>query len=194
MGRLTDSPRLRLPAAGPGRVSAENKPAAVDIRPFMSGFPTGVGVVTAMTGDLACWGMTCTSVCSVSLRPPTLLVCLREGSPTLRAVLDTGCFALNLLRASARRTAELFASGAPDRFARVRWESHDGQGGPHLVDDAHTIADCRVTSAELVGDHRVVFGEVVAITQRCEPRPLLYGLRRYADWPAARCDARDSHG
>lgn len=156
----------------------------VDIRPLMSGFPTGVGVITVVGRDRH-WGMTCTSVCSVSLDPPTLLVCLREGSPTLLAVLDIGGFALNLLRSTAQSTAELFASGDPDRFARVKWNLPQGSAGPHLPDCAHTTADCRVTRTEVIGDHRVVFGEVVGVIQRSTPRPLLYGLRRYVDWHRA---------
>jgi flavin reductase (DIM6/NTAB) family NADH-FMN oxidoreductase RutF len=156
----------------------------VDIRRLMVGFPTGVGIVTTITADQRCWGMTCTSLCSVSLYPPTLLVCLREGSRTLRGVLDAGTFALNLLHAGARSTAELFASGDPDRFGRVSWQLSERGAGPHLVDAAHTTADCRVVNAEQVGDHSVVFGEVFAIVQRAEPRPLVYGLRLYAGWPS----------
>ena len=160
-----------------------NDPPPVDIRPFMSTFPTGVGVITAMGTDGCPWGMTCTSICSVTLEPPTLLVCLRWGSPTLGAVLASGAFALNLLHNNARSTAELFASGAPDRFARVAWHRPVTCKGPHLIDAAHVIADCQVVRSETVGDHIVVFGEVREITQQAEALPLLYGLRRYARWP-----------
>jgi flavin reductase (DIM6/NTAB) family NADH-FMN oxidoreductase RutF len=40
--------------------------------------------------------MTCSSVSCVSLEPPTLLVCLRQGSPTLKATLGAETFAVNL--------------------------------------------------------------------------------------------------
>ena len=155
----------------------------VDLRPFFATFPTGVGVITALASDGRAWGMTCTSMCSVTLRPPTLLACLRRGSPTLDAVLASDAFALNLLHEDGRPTAELFASGAVDRFARVAWDVPAGGGGPHLVEDAHAVADCRVARTQVVGDHVVVFGEVRRVTHREEPpRPLLYGLRRYGRW------------
>jgi flavin reductase (NADH) len=154
-----------------------------DFRLLMARFPTGVAIVTAMDPRGRPAGMTCSSLCSVSLDPPTLLVCLRRGSPTLESVLHGAGFTVNLVRADAQTTAELFASGAPDRFTQVRW--HAGPGGPHLPDDAHAIADCRVSQVAEAGDHTVVFGEVWRVTtcRDHSPRPLLYGLRRYARWP-----------
>lgn len=169
-------------------MGADDAPA-VDIRPFMATFPTGVSVITAMGADGNPWGMTCTSLCSVTLEPPTLLACLRRGSPTLEAVLASGAFALNLLHDGARPTAELFASGAPDRFAQAVWRISVTCKGPHLIEAAHVIADCRVTNTEIVGSHVVVFGEVCQITRKSEALPLLYGFRRYMRWPGS-----DSNG
>ncbi|MET9294040.1 flavin reductase family protein [Streptomyces sp. NPDC003077] len=155
-------------------------------RELMSGFPTGVGVVTAFRADGRPMGMTCSSICSVSLEPPVLLVALRSASPTLAAVLDGSAFSLNLLHEGAREVAKLFASGDADRFDRVDWRRGSVGGGPHLADAAHAMADCRVTRHEAVGDHTVVYGEVVAtVTAPGAARPLLYGQRRYASWPAA---------
>jgi flavin reductase (DIM6/NTAB) family NADH-FMN oxidoreductase RutF len=150
-------------------------------RRLMAGFPTGVSVVTARDRDGAPWGMTCTSLCSVALDPPTLLVCLRRDSPTLEAVLSSGSLVVNLLHDRARPVAELFGSGAADRFDRVGW-TVGPHGGPHLVGAAHTIADCAITAEQAVGDHAVVMAEVVTVTTLCSPRPLMYGMRRYGDW------------
>jgi flavin reductase (DIM6/NTAB) family NADH-FMN oxidoreductase RutF len=189
-----EAPARPDPVAGRHR-PPPRPPVEVDLRRLMAGFPTGVAIVTALDRDGGCRGMTCSSVCSVALDPPTLLVCLREGSPTLAAVLDSGEFAVNLLQAGAQDTAALFASGTPDRFDRVRWRTPGGSSGPHLVDDAHTTADCRVIRTDLVGDHRVVLGEVLEVVQRQEPQPLLYGLRRYAGWttvPAATSGRSDA--
>jgi flavin reductase (DIM6/NTAB) family NADH-FMN oxidoreductase RutF len=148
----------------------------------MSAFPTGVSIVTALAPDGVPWGMTCTSLCSVSLDPPTLLVCLRNGSPTLDAALAGGGFAVNLLHQAGRRAAELFASGDPQRFDRLPWTAEGTARGPHLVDAAHTIADCRVTDVHEVGDHAVVMGAAVAVIRLSSQRPLLYGMRRYGQW------------
>jgi flavin reductase (NADH) len=154
-----------------------------DFRSLMSGFPTGVAVITAFGPDGRPWGMTCSSMCSVCLAPPTLLICLRQGSPTLDAVEQRTAFAANVLHSAGQPTAQLFASGAPDRFDRVRWEAAPETAGPHLFDDAHSVADCKVTRTQEVGDHTVVFGQVLRVTSHTsDPQPLLYGLRRYVTW------------
>ncbi|MEV5432002.1 flavin reductase family protein [Streptomyces sp. NPDC052701] len=158
-----------------------------DFRSLMALFPTGVAVLGAMDHTGRPWGMTCSSLCSVSLSPPTLLVCVRSGSPTLDALEDTGAFSVNLLHHSARDVAELFASGAPDRFRRTAWHLPDAAAaGPHLRDAAHAVGDCRVDGVRRVGDHTVVFGRVLRVSVTTGPgqTPLLYGLRRYAAWPS----------
>ena len=170
----------KIPEAIPTETSNDT---FVDIRPFMTTFPTGVGIITAIGTDGNPWGMTCTSICSVTLEPPTLLVCLRQGSPTLEAILTSGTFALNLLHDDAHLVAELFASGDPNRFAQIGWNRPAASKGPHLIHDAHMIADCKVIHAEIVGNHTVVFGEVLLITQQSEKCPLLYGFRHYKRWP-----------
>jgi flavin reductase (NADH) len=154
-------------------------------RAMMRGFPTGVAIVTTLdhTGRPA--GLTCSSMCSVSLEPPMLLVCVRAASPTLAALLDRGRFAVNLLHGGAQAAAELFASGDPDRFRGVTWHVGDGDGGPHLGEDAHAVADCRISSSVRAGDHTVVFGKVYGVTLQPGRRPLLYGNRRYTPWPYA---------
>ncbi|MEU4769918.1 flavin reductase family protein [Actinosynnema sp. NPDC023794] len=149
----------------------------------MSAFPTGVAVVTALGPGRQPRGMTCSSLCSVAVAPPTLLVCLRAGSPTLAAVEDGAAFAVNLLHGGARHVAELFASGAPGRFERVPWQVGPDAGGPHLAEHAHAIADCEVRRLLHAGDHAVVFGEVRRVSTTAAEPPLLYGLRRYATWP-----------
>ncbi|MFI0978195.1 flavin reductase family protein [Streptomyces sp. NPDC021093] len=150
----------------------------------MATFPTGVSVVTTGRAGEGVWGLTCSSVASVSVEPPTLLVCLRRGSKTLDPLLRIGTFAVNLLHGGGRPAAELFASSAADRFGRVEWELDPSFGGPHLVADAHSIADCRVARTLQVGDHTVVFGEVYRVTQDAaeEAGPLLYGMRRFGEF------------
>ena len=154
-----------------------------EYRTLMAGFPTGVSVVTTMS-DGGPRGMTCSSLCSVTLNPPTLLVCLRSASPTLAAVLHRNAFAVNLLDEGAEEVAQLFASGTPDKFDRVNWRIDPAWGGPRLPSAAHAAANCRVVRTELVGDHVVVFGEVDDLWWGGNTDPLLYGRRRYAAWPS----------
>src|SRR4051794_37918083 len=119
-------------------LKGQPSPHAADFRALMSAFPSGVTIVTAQGSDAQPCGMTCSSMCSVAVSPPTLLICLRDTSPTLDAVLGGAAFTVNLLHDKARLAAELFASGAPDRFDRIPWHRDGAAGGPHLTEHAHT--------------------------------------------------------
>jgi flavin reductase (DIM6/NTAB) family NADH-FMN oxidoreductase RutF len=162
-------------------VNPETLVGTSEFRTLMSCFPSGVAVVTAMDGRGHPRGMTCTSVCSVCTAPPTLLVCIRAGSPTLASILESGVFAVNFLHASAQSIAATFSSPLANRFERIRWE-HGLSGAPHLVQDSHIVADCAVDRVDEVGDHNVVYGAVRSVTPRGAHAPLVYGLREYRRW------------
>ncbi|MGH3756938.1 flavin reductase family protein [Actinophytocola sp.] len=155
-----------------------------DFRELMNVFPSGVTVVTTQDPDGTPHGLTCTSMCSVSLRPPILLACLHNHSQTLASVLRQGTFAVNLLHAGGRRAAEVFASAVRDRFAAVHWDRTPRRGLPWLTSDAHAVAECDVVEATVAGDHVVVFGQVDGVLTRPQ-NPLMYGLRSYAAWTGA---------
>ncbi|NUT46715.1 MAG: flavin reductase family protein [Saccharothrix sp.] len=159
-------------------------PDAAAFRDLMSTFPSGLAVVTATDRDGRPHGFTCTSLCSVGVTPPTLLVCVSDRSGTLAVIRDRGRFAVNLLHSRGRHAAEVFSSGRPERFSALPWEPTGHLGLPHLVAHAHAVVECVVTGTTAASGHVVVLGEVAAMAHRQEP-PLLYGLRRYATWPAA---------
>jgi flavin reductase (NADH) len=168
--------------------SVQARPVDGDsFREFMGGFPSGVAVVTTSDTDMTPYGLTCSSLCSVSVCPPTLLVCIDNRSGTLAALLRRGAFAINLLHGRACRTATLFASGDPERFSGVVWGPSPAWGLPYLSEDAHALAECEVRRTLVSSDHTVVLGHVMNIDRRPAP-PLLYGLRQFAPWP---CDAGD---
>ncbi|KAF4409318.1 MULTISPECIES: flavin reductase family protein [Streptomyces] len=150
-------------------------------RDLMSAFPTGIAVVTSLDGEGAPRGMTCSSIASVTVSPPTLLVCMRTGSATLDAVTSHGAFAVNLLHEGGRHAAEVFSGPAPNRFSLVEWKQ-SSSGLPWLTGDAFAVTECRVSGIQRISDHALVLGEVDRISQ-VEGTPLLYGLRRFAAWP-----------
>ncbi|MEU0934430.1 flavin reductase family protein [Embleya sp. NPDC005971] len=172
---------MSIPIAEADRRVATEPVSTSEFRNLMAAFPAGVSVLTAAEPGGPLHGMTCTAIASVSASPPTLLVCAQQAGRTLAVLTRTRAFTVNLLDDQARATAELFAARCPDRFERVAWTMRPGFGGPHLVQDAHTIADCRVTKSVTVADHVVVFGEVVKVSTAGDvlPRPLVYGMREY---------------
>jgi len=169
----------------PEREIARDGSASIDgYREFMSMFPTGVAVVTAIDRRGMPHGMTCTALASVTLCPPTLLVCLGATSGTLAAVRASGFFAVNLLHSGGRRTAELFGSAAPDRFQQVFWEASPSTSVP-LLADITAIAECRVSQVHRAGDHHIVLGEVTSTIRSQDIGPLTYGMRRFFEWSPA---------
>ncbi len=151
-------------------------------RAFMGAFPTGVTVITSLDQRGDPHGITCTSLCSVTLNPPTLLVSIRKTSPTLAAVRGRGSFAVNLLHAHGRAAAELFSTAVPNRFSHLPWRFSPALGLPWLWRDSFALAECVLGDSVLSSDHEVVLGEVVSVEFSPEI-PLLYGMRQFCSWP-----------
>jgi flavin reductase (DIM6/NTAB) family NADH-FMN oxidoreductase RutF len=182
---MTDMAHL---AAGRAEQSGED----ATFRELMSRFPSGVTVVTTCARDGSPRGLTCTSLCGVSLRPPMLLACLGNESETLAVLLRNGAFAVNLLHAGGQAAAQVFASPIGDRFEQVTWERTSACGLPWLRSDAHAVAECLVVDTVQAGDHTVVFGEVDNVVTTPE-RPLLYGLRQYGVWSPSTTNGGPQH-
>jgi flavin reductase (DIM6/NTAB) family NADH-FMN oxidoreductase RutF len=153
-------------------------------RGFMAGFPSGVVVVTTVGGNGEPLGLTCSSLCSVSVEPPLLLVCIANASRTLHALQASGLFAVNLLHEDARHVARTFATGGPDRFGTVDWAPTEAARMPRLERDAHAVAECAVHELVVAGDHTIVIGEVLEVQRLLPTAPLLYGMQQYAAWSA----------
>lgn len=155
-------------------------------RDAMSRLPSAVAVVTTLDGENRPRGFTCTSLCSASLEPPLVITCVQNGSRTLAAAQARGSFAVNMLHAGGHYAADLFASLAEDKFARVRWRPGPELGLPWLTSDAAVLLECTVVAVHAAGDHHALIGlaESAVRAEGDTPRtPLLYCRRSYGIWP-----------
>lgn len=157
-------------------------PAGLDTETFfaiMGAFPTGVAVVTALDPGGRPRGLTVSALCSVSARPPLMLVCIDKSANTLPAIKHSRRFALNYLSFDREDVARLFASKDPDKFDRVAWRPA-ANGMPWLHEGTLALAEVAVTEEVEAGDHIVVIGRVDG-GRRPEPgsRPLVYFRRAY---------------
>jgi flavin reductase (DIM6/NTAB) family NADH-FMN oxidoreductase RutF len=146
-------------------------------RQLLGRFATGVTVVTARGPGGGPVGMTASSVASVSLNPPLLLVCV-DRSHDMHAALETGQhFVLNVLAADQEALSRRFAGDEENRFDGVGYKENR-QGIP-VLDGALASIECVKQTAVPGGDHTVFFGLVTggAVTDR---RPLLYYRGGYA--------------
>jgi flavin reductase (DIM6/NTAB) family NADH-FMN oxidoreductase RutF len=147
----------------------------------MRAFRTGVAVVTTVDPAGRALGFTCSSLCSVTLEPPTLLVCAANQSRTLAAIRASGVFAVNLLNDRAEAAAAVLASGALDRLSQVHWEPSEIWKLPHLIWDALGVVECELTDSKVVGSHTILLGEVASVATS-DDVPLMRGFRRFGSW------------
>jgi flavin reductase len=142
----------------------------------MSRAVNGVSIVTT-DGPHGRFGLTVSSMTSVSASPPMLLVCVNRHAVPHDAIRENGRFSINVLAASQQGMANHFAGRTEDAytFDPTSW---DTSGSLPRLRQATAWFECRLSSAMSFGSHTVFVGEVVAACAG-EETPLLYTGRDY---------------
>lgn len=152
-------------------------------RQVMAHFPSAVSVVTALDKEGCPRGLTCSAMCSISMDPPTMLVCINRKNGSLAAIRGSGRFAINLLRTGKRHVSDLFASASADKFSSVKWQPGPVSGMPWLVDDSVASLDGELVADVTVGSHAILISLVTdGHVYSHEDRPLIYWHRNYRKW------------
>ncbi|MFE1591416.1 flavin reductase family protein [Nocardia sp. NPDC058705] len=154
-------------------------PTPADMRRVMGRFTTGVAVVSAEHADGAACAMTISSLTSISLEPPILLVSLTHGSRTTEAVETSGRFAVSVLGARQEALARRFATRGGARFEGVPYDA--SASGLPLIQESLAQLECRMHAAHDIGDHRVVYGEVTDMRWR-DGAGLVFYSGRFGDF------------
>ena len=118
---------------------------------IMGAFPTGVGIVTTMDERNQPRGLTTNALCSVSVQPALVLVCVDKNSNTLPGLRHSRKFVVNYLASGRGDLANLFASKEPDKFQSVSWRPASN-GMPWLHTDTIAHAECSITQEVEVGE------------------------------------------
>ncbi len=132
-------------------------------------FASGI-VVVSTSLDGVSHAMTATAFTAVSLDPLLVLVCAEKVARFHDAVLTTGTWAVSVLGAESEKAAAWLATrGRPldGQLDAFRHQAGPVTGAP-ILDDAITAMECRTTAVHDGGDHSIVVGEVVGVS---EPRP-----------------------
>lgn len=145
-------------------------------RQLLGRFATGVTVITTRTPDGRPLGMTASSVASVSLHPPLLLVSVSHEHDMHAALIEARHFALNVLAADQEALSRRFAAEHPDRFSGVAY--HANAHGVPILDGVVAVIECEKHGDAPGGDHTVFFGLVTGGTGT-ERSPLLYYRSNY---------------
>jgi flavin reductase ActVB len=134
--------------------------------------PAGITVLTLVDEDGAAWGMTASSVTSLSLEPPMVLACVDDDAAIRQSIVRATFFGVNVLAGHQADAATRFA----DR-ARHRFQPDDAyEVGPAevpLIPGALARLECRRAEVFQAGDHAIVCG-VVEWSETADGVPLLY--------------------
>lgn len=147
-----------------------------ELRRVMGHFATGVTVITTRDVDGKPYGLTANALCSVSLAPPLLLVCIDKGAESHSAFERSRYFAINILGLGHEDLSQRFAVSGGDKFADVAHRV--GATGLPLLEGALGAVECRVVAVHDAGDHTIFVGEVEHL-EAAEGDPLLFFRGRY---------------
>ena len=137
-----------------------------------------VAIVTAEK-DGERHGTTATSVTSISMDPPSVLVCFNQSSRLHEFLHRHHRFCINMLHTANLDVAKIFSSNATaaERFAVGDWRE-DPDGLPYLT-DAQANLFCRKEEEVAYGSHTIFIGRVLRALAREDISPLVYRDGRY---------------
>lgn len=147
-------------------------------RHTMSQLVTGITIVTARVPRGRAVGITASSVTSLSLDPPMLLVCVGRDAEIHDVLLEAERFGVNVLAADQIDLARRFAQ-------RERQHLEEGElvtspGGAPMIPGSLARIECRRRARLDGGDHTIITG-TLEWSEVGEGRPLCYFGGRYAE-------------
>jgi flavin reductase (DIM6/NTAB) family NADH-FMN oxidoreductase RutF len=161
-------------------IKIDREVSSDDFRGAMRHLAGGVSVITVgRAKDIT--GMTVTSVSSLSVDPPTLIVSINRESSSWPLLKHHGFFGVNILTADQIDIAERFTGkgglkGAA-RFAGAQWITRVS-GVPLLV-GALAAIDCEVEDIVERHSHAIVIGRVLDIEASTRTAALAYWQGQY---------------
>ena len=122
--------------------------------------------------------MTATSVTSLSLDPPSMLVCVNKDASIHKILSEGSHFSINILSSSQRELAEVCSNSdeGESRFVNESWKD---QGSYIYNADALSILFCLKINEVDHTSHTIFIGRVEKAINNNELKPLLYGMGGY---------------
>jgi len=176
---VTKSENLHSAARDCGPTDADT------FRTLWRGFGCTVAVV-ATEHEGKRYAMLATAVTSVSMDPPSLLICVNRSASAFPALVARGAFSLGIVSSGHYEICGYLASASSaERFNQGDWRRHKPTGGPTsgLPWLAETQASlfCENDQTSDYGTHRIIIARVVGAEGCFGNDPLLY------------CDGRFGH-
>lgn len=128
--------------------------------------------------------MLATAVTSVSMDPPSVLVCVNRAASAHASLSQRGAFSLGLLPAEAHELGRhLAGASSAERFSRGAWGTVAAGGeaidGLPYVEDAQATLFCTIDATLDYGTHTIFVARVEHMTEAGPSDPLLYCEGQY---------------
>ncbi|WP_066166782.1 flavin reductase family protein [Gordonia hydrophobica] len=135
-------------------------------------FPSGVVAVCRSTDDGTPIGMSASAFTTVSLEPPLVSVCVRNGSATWPSLAGSGTLGVSVFAAHQGEACRRLAGPTEDRFTGVH--PIFDESGAVFIPGATAHLACTVFAEVPAGDHVVVLLQIESL--RCDPavEPLVF--------------------
>ena len=164
-------------------IDADVPAAAVDaigdlFRQSMRRLASAVSIV-ACECDEDWFGLSATSVTSLSMEPPSLLVCLNRSASLTPMLHQDKPFSVNLLDRRHQNVSNAFGSSSlrAERFRDGDWQLSE-RGVPVMAEAIASI-ECDVGKLVEYGSHIIVIGEVRHVRIGEGADPLIYCNGKY---------------
>jgi flavin reductase (DIM6/NTAB) family NADH-FMN oxidoreductase RutF len=158
--------------------SAPSTDLPASFKAVMRGVAATVTIVTAADASRR-HGMTATAMMSLSMDPPSLVVCINRATLLYDIMLSARRFCVNVLRHDQAELSAAFSGAlSPEqRFQLGAWEQTDD--GIGYLTDAQASVLCKRVAAVPFGTHTLFIGEVDQVNLGERIAPLVYQDARY---------------
>lgn len=157
----------------------DSEPVKKEFLQAMRGITSTVTVVSAKDGKNK-QAMTATSVTSLSLDPPTMLVCINHEASIHELINEGLGFCINILSLGQENLAEICSIKGKEeqRFLEGNWSELENI--PYNIDSQSNLF-CNCVQAIQHSTHTIYVGEVTRVIRKNIFDPLLYKDGNYLD-------------
>lgn len=151
-----------------------------NFRNAMRQMPGGVCIITADDGTQRA-GLTATSMFSVSMDPPELLISVNRSSSSWPILKNAGKFGVNVLRGDQYGMADRF-TGRGGVYGADRYRNEDWlqtSGGVWVARRALASFACDIAKIVERRQHVLIIGSVESVEVHSSPPPLVYWQGQY---------------
>lgn len=139
-------------------MTAPTRPDLDTMKQVNRRFVTGVTVVTTLDDDSP-KGLAVSAFSSISLDPPTVMVCVMRTSSTHDCLYRARHLAINILSTDQLEVVNRFADKSPDKFADLEWKP--GPFGSPLIERSSARMEVELRERLQASTHTIFIGRVV---------------------------------